>query len=94
LKIDNSKNSEDINNLMTVLTEIRGVIYQNIELEKIKSKITELDDKKNQIENQFDSLKVINESAKKFIDEKINDAFNLPLINDIYLTPRHQIILS
>jgi DNA repair exonuclease SbcCD ATPase subunit len=27
---------------------------------------------------------VINESAKKFIDEKINDAFNLPLINDIY----------
>lgn len=73
-----------INELNNISLEILSLSVKSLDLIKLKNELINSIKELISIRRKYSKLKKVKERAKKFIINKIGDAFNLPLINDIY----------
>jgi exonuclease SbcC len=86
--IEINQKNENYLNLMNELNDISSKISSlsenNIELLRLKKELINSIKERISIRRKYSKIKKVKEKAEVFIRSKIEEAFNLPLINDIY----------
>lgn len=73
-----------INELDNISLEISSLSENNIKFIRLKKELINSIKERISIRRKYSKLKKVKEKAEIFIKNKIDDSFNLPLINDIY----------
>ena len=84
IQIQNDNNLKYIDKLNDISLDITSLTSKNINIIDLKNSLKNLKKKCIDIKRKYKRLEEIKQKSEDFIQNKINEAFNLPLINDIY----------